>query len=183
MKRRILAVLLSLCMLFSLLPATAFAAGDPVTYIERSWDGSSVQETEQTCNSYTSVDTSTTTWNAGWYVVDSTVTIDDRITVKGNVNLILTDGTTLTADSGITVNRFDRLTIYGQRGDSGKLVANPHTNRFYALIGGQEYMDSGRITIHGGSITANNASNSVASCIGGGGGSSAGYIGDGSVTN
>ena len=43
------------------------------------------------------------TWNGGWYVVNSNVTISSCITVSGSVNLILADGYTLTASQGITV--------------------------------------------------------------------------------
>ena len=59
--------------------------------------------TEQTANNVTVVDSSTNEWNNGWYVVKSSVTFSERITVTGNVHLILADGNTLTANSGIQV--------------------------------------------------------------------------------
>ena len=63
-----------------------------VTYQEASWNGSEVTYTGKTENC-TSVESSAeaVTWNAGWYVVNSTVTISEPITVTGAVNLILAD--------------------------------------------------------------------------------------------
>ena len=54
---------------------------------------------EQTCPSATEVTESDTTWgddnNDGWYVVNSNVTISNRITVTDDVHLILVDGCNL----------------------------------------------------------------------------------------
>ena len=46
---------------------------------------------------------STKTWKNNTYVTNGNVTIADRITVTGDVTLILTDGYTLTAPNGIEV--------------------------------------------------------------------------------
>jgi len=56
---------------------------------------------KQTADNVTVVDGSTTAWSDGWYVVNRNVTIDELVTVTGNVRLILTDGTTLTVNGGI----------------------------------------------------------------------------------
>ena len=50
----------------------------------------------------------------GWYVVNDDVTIDQLVTVTGDVHLILKDGYTLTASQGINVTDTNSLTIYGQ---------------------------------------------------------------------
>ena len=62
-----------------------------------------------------------TTWGDGsstnpkWYVVKEAVTINDRITVTGNVHLILADNAKLQAKQGIDVSKGNSLTIYAQR--------------------------------------------------------------------
>ena len=72
------------------------------------------------------LESGTTTWNEGWYVVpERGVTIGTRITVNGDVKLILRDNATLTASQGITVVGNNKLTIYAQsKGSSmGALIA------------------------------------------------------------
>ncbi len=130
-----------------------------VTYQEASWNGG-VTYTTKTADSCTPVADSTTavTWNAGWYVVNSTVTISEPITVTGAVNLILGDGCTLNAEKGIVVTSTNSLTIYAQSGGTGTLNATGTTdssNNASAGIGGSTTIfDSGSITIHGGVINA-----------------------------
>ena len=133
-----------------------------VTYQEASWNGG-VTYTTKTADSCTPVADSTTavTWNAGWYVVNSTVTIDQPITVNGEVNLILADGCTLTAGKGIVVETGNSLTIYAQSGGTGTLNATGTTdssNNASAGIGSSTSSDSGAITIHGGVINATGGS-------------------------
>ena len=43
------------------------------------------------------VDSGTTSWTTGWYAVTADTTIGPRISVSGDVHLILCDGCTLTA--------------------------------------------------------------------------------------
>ena len=118
---------------------------DPVGYIDEN-------NQQQTCGEYTPVDSSLTTWNSGWYVVDSDETIGQRVTVSGDVKLILTDGCQLTVHYGIQVSEGNALTIYGQSGGTGSLEATGTDYR--AGIGGGRYDSVGSITITGGSITA-----------------------------
>ena len=135
-----------------------------VTYQEASWNGG-VTYTTKTADSCTPVADSTTavTWNAGWYVVNSTVTISEPITVTGAVNLILADGCTLNAEKGIVVETGNSLTIYAQSGGTGTLNATgvffrngaTYESNASAGIGGSGTApDSGAITIHGGVINA-----------------------------
>ncbi len=51
---------------------------------------------------------------AGWYVVKGDVTITPRLDTHGAVNLILTDGSHLTAEWGINVKEGDTFTVYAQ---------------------------------------------------------------------
>ena len=112
---------------------------------------------EQTCPSATEVTESDTTWgndnNDGWYVVNSNVTISNRITVTDDVHLILADGYTLTASQGIHVDESQSLTIYGQSVGTGKLTARGGFDQ--AGIGGNKDQSGGTITINGGTVTAN----------------------------
>lgn len=113
---------------------------------------------EQSCESYTVVDANTKTWGeagkTNWYVVKDTVTINDQVTFKGDVNLILCDDAKLTVnavDSGdiaIEVDSGSTLTVYAQSvGDSkGQLIAN--SNNYIGIYG------KGNITINGGMINS-----------------------------
>ena len=99
------------------------------------------------------------------YVVNQDVTNTRRIEVKGNSTLILNEGKTLTASSGICVPAGSSLTIKG----SGMLIANaPVINnelKEWAAIGGGnrdlKYIH-GNITIEGGTIIATGGTNSAA---------------------
>ncbi len=114
--------------------------------------------------------TNQTSLTAGWYIVDSSVTIADRIEVSGDVHIILKDGATLTAPKGIGVNGFSNLTIYGQSAHSGAIaIATPDTGN--AGIGGTMGNSTGNITINGGTITTSGGNG--ASGIGSGGGETA----------
>ena len=64
-----------------------------------------------------------TTENPGWYMVNSDVTVDSRVTVSGNVHLILADGCSLTVNDNIVgaYGSGSSLTIYGQDGGTGTL--------------------------------------------------------------
>ena len=94
--------------------------------------------------------------NPKWYVVKEAVTINDRITVTGNVHLILADNAMLTAKKGIDVSAGNSLTIYAQTDmlteSTGKIVAEPYDDN--AGIGGSENKDGGTITITGGDVKA-----------------------------
>ena len=150
-----------------LLTMTQAAWADGISYLDATG-------TQQSCTTYTTVESSSTSWNSGWFVVNSNTTISDRITVSGTVNLILTNNATLTASKGITVGSDATLNIYAQTDDEatmGALVAdatNDNAN-YYAGIGGVENADAGMITINGGKI---NATGNAGAGIGSGGGTS-----------
>ena len=58
---------------------------------------------------------------AGWYVVEGDVTITPRLDTHGAVNLILTNGSHLTAEWGIDVKVGDTFTVYAQSTDEGTM--------------------------------------------------------------
>ena len=128
MKKRLFASLLCLALCLGLLPGTAWANGDGgVAYIERGWDGSAVTEQPKTIDTYTTIDSDTIQWNNGWYLAQGEVTIgtDDnpqRVTVTGDVHLILTDGCTLIVNGGIQLEAGNSLTIYSQSEDRKSVV-------------------------------------------------------------
>lgn len=150
--------ILSLTICFALIIAATLvtaSADTSVSYIDANGD-------ELTCANATVVTSNSTTWNDGWYVVNGDVTIDQHVTVTGDVHLILADGCTLNASQGITVADNDSdvnngsansLTIYGQSGGTGKLTAD-RRSIYQAGIGGDRYQTGGTITITGGTVTA-----------------------------
>ena len=157
---------LPVALLMMLTTATGWADG--ISYLDATG-------TQQSCTTYTTVESSSTSWNSGWCVVNSNTTISDRITVSGTVNLILCDGATLTASKGITVGSSATFNVYAQSDDEatmGALVASgANDNQQYnAGIGGVDNTAAGTITINGGKI---NATGMVGAGIGSGGQSGA----------
>ena len=187
MKKRIFSILLCCVMLVGLLPTVALAEGG-VSYLDETG-------TSQTCDSATEVTSGDTGWTTGWYVVQGTVEIGSRVTVSGDVHLILTDGCTLTVNGGIQVQdnstestpNTNALTIYGQTqpvldadgnvtNNVGKLIATGAERDYNAVIGGNggnSYGGScGTIIINGGTVTA--TSTGYGAAIGGGNGDTGG---------
>ena len=165
------------------MPQMVFADGG-VPYL----DASGVQKT---CGSATVVTSSDTEWtgiaeNPGWYVVQGNVTISSRVTVNGDVHLILADGCKLTVNGGIGVSKSssnqNSLTIYGQEEGTGELNAYAASGTNNAGIGGDCDKSSDSITINGGDVTA--VGDRAGSGIGGGvdGGCDSITINGGTVT-
>ncbi len=135
---------------------------------------------QQTCDAIP-LDSELTELAEGWYVVESDIEVSKRITVSGDVHLILADGKTLKAEQGgINVGEGNGLTIYSQSlgTNMGSLIAKS-TSISDAGIGGNYNQISGTITINGGNITATACSDAGfygAAGIGGGALKSAGTI-------
>ena len=116
-----------------------------VTYLDEKGDKKEVSATQVTDGD--------TEWSTGWYVVQDTITISNRVTVKDNVHLILADGCNLTVNGGIDVTGTNSLTIYAQSAGSGTLTAqNVADNN--AGIGGSNGGSGGTIKISGGKVDA-----------------------------
>ena len=139
-----------------------------VTYLDE--NGS-----EQTADNVTVVDSSMTEWQSGWYVVNSNITIDSRVAVKGEVHLILADGASLTVHDDINVAEGNSFTVYAQSTGAamGVLTAKDKTGN-EAGIGGGYWENAGTITINGGKVTATGGS--FAAGIGGGSEGSGGSV-------
>ena len=135
--------------LFAVFNSMVNALANNVTYLD------AVGQT-QICQSATEVTADTTTWSNGWYMVDGDITIEQRVTVTGDVHLILANNASLTVNGGIGVNGGNSLTIYAQSTDEntmGKLTAQADTEN--AGIGGEFMIAGGSVTINGGSVAAN----------------------------
>ncbi len=118
----------------------------PVTYKDLNGAVKSVSD-------FTAVKSNTTTMSTGWYAVTDSVNNSNRITVNGNVNLILCDGATLTANRGITVEGNNSLTIWEQTNGTGRLTIDLSKNADAfqnAGIGGTYNNACGSVTINGG---------------------------------
>ena len=155
MKKRLLSILLAICLLAGLLPTVALAANSVTNVTYYDWNSSTNQLEEKSCSSATLVESSTdkVTWSNGWYVAQGNVTISGGVTISGDVFLILADGCTLTIDASIQGE--GNLTIYGQSGGTGQLIVNGN-NSANAYSSCSIKVNS--LTINGGSITATGGS-------------------------
>lgn len=164
MKKRLISLLLCLCMVLTLLPAAVLAEGPAgnagsstvkkVTYL----DANGVEQTVSATAAPTDVDESGTirTWGksgeTSWYYFDGTTRMSGYLRVIDNVHLILCDGADLTVSMGIQIDENKNLTIYAQSAgeNAGKLTANGVGLGSSAIgIGGE-----GTLTINGGVIEA-----------------------------
>ena len=104
-ERKQLSILLSLAMVIGLLPVMSLAAeaeSDPIPYLDENGEA-------QTCSDYTLFYEETTWGEDGketWYVLDDddsaqTFFDQDRVSVKGDVNLILLDDAAQNLNRGI----------------------------------------------------------------------------------
>ena len=109
-----------------------------------------------------------TALNEGWWVVAENATINERITVTGDVHIILMDGVTLTAPKGIAVNKnngnsTNALTIYAQSdgNNMGKIIIND-VPQGCAGIGGDDRTHFNVVTINGGDLDITSGSKGAA---------------------
>jgi uncharacterized repeat protein (TIGR02543 family) len=107
---------------------------------------------EKSDGAYT-LDDTMTTLKDNWYAVKGSVSFEGRITVEGDVTLILCDGASLSC-KGITVKAGNSLTIYAQKLGSGSLSAVVASNTNNAGIGSTTNYHCGDIAICGGHILA-----------------------------
>ena len=141
-------------------------AQEPVSYVNRTWDGSKVVETPSTCTTYTEISgndpSQEQALNGEWYVVKENAS-RKRIIIKAHheVNIILCEGATL--NSIVTFEHLGgiygtRLHVYGQEGGTGKLVADARNDEKNAGIGANTassgYERLGELYVHGGKIEA-----------------------------
>ena len=155
MRRKFFSVLLVLMICLTVLSATARAAATDASYYDPE-----TGDTKQI--SATTVERTMTEWTDGWYVMNGSVKISNRITVTGTVNLILTDGCDLQAQKGISVKEGNSLTIWGQH-EPAYYEAMEQVSAYQltasgggaqAAIGGDNQQTNGPITINGGTVKA-----------------------------
>lgn len=95
---------------------SALLTGGEVSYVDENG-------TVNTCYDYEVFSAGSSAVSEGWWVLDSTTggTVPLRVTVSGNVDLIIADGVDITFEEGIHVPWGSSLTIYGQSGQTGTL--------------------------------------------------------------
>lgn len=172
MKKIFLSIFVVLSMVLTLISGMSLtaSAANSIQYSYYTVDGTTANKSIYGfCSNYTVVNSTTTNWTSGWYVVNGNVTISSVITAKQWVNLILCDGATLTAEKGIRIcgdasdgYPTNELNIYAQTQGTGKLIATGSDSAGAGIGGG--YFDGrtiknrcGDINIHGGIITATGA--------------------------
>ena len=88
----------------------------------------------------------------GWYAVTKDVVINDEITCKGDVHLILCDDTTLKVNT-VTLEDDGSLTVYGQSGQTGEWeITTDNGAGFYAFIDTED-VENALLTVNGGIVT------------------------------
>lgn len=151
-------------------PALTNALAETVAYIDENG-------VEQTASGVTVLDGGMAELS-GWYMVKDDVVFGQRLFLAGETHIILCDGATLYADTGIEVR--NPLTIYGQKGGTGSLIASIiDKNCKNAAIGGSAKRYHAEITICGGNVQAfavGGAIPSLGAAIGGGAYHSGGKI-------
>ncbi len=144
MIRRTLTLALFVALCLALFGASAAWAegGEPVSYIDA--DGSTKTATA------TPMMGDETVLPGGWYVARGTLSYDQTIRFTGDAHLILADGASMTVNGGTysALYAADRhsLTLYGQVGQNGRLIAVSDNNHAIAA--------EGAVTINGGDIEA-----------------------------
>ena len=172
-----------LLMLLAFAPGKA-VADDLSSYYYTTEDGTAKQLSTSDY-SFAKVESSTTEFSANTvYVVTEDVEISDRISCGAGVILVLLDGKTLKAQSGITVEGDNSITITSGGtsttiAGTGYLIATTkveYASYNDAGIGGTKENGAGSITINGGTVTAYSAQSGYE---GNGAGIGGGYKGAG----
>ena len=150
LSKKTIILLLAVCFAAILFPTAVFATdAEPVTFIDRLWDGSKVTETENTVTDYVLITPDTAVFEDGkTYVVTGSVTVNNRIECGNDVKLILTDGSVFNAEKGIRISG-GSITIFGGPENSGELNAEAN---YDSTIGGNEGEAGGTVTVNGGTL-------------------------------
>ena len=151
--KKILSVITAAVMIFCLMPPVRSFALDKVSAVEYTANADNSVSKADVTFSAEKIDGSFDNLSSGNYYVSGNVVISKRIEVSGDVNLILTDGCSLTAKKGIHLKEGNSLTIYGQTNSTGTLTAEI-CNYAQAAIGGNDKENAGTVQIHGGKIIA-----------------------------
>ena len=123
-----------------------------VHYMDLLGDTSTVIDYEQVTSAFTG-NKGTDEWG-DWFVVYQDVELAERPSFEAKSSLIVYDGATLTCNKGIEVPRAGSLTIYGQKDQSGAIVADARFLGATAGIGSSDGRTAGEITINGAHVQA-----------------------------
>ena len=143
--RKPLSILLSLIMVFSvftIVPFTAQATTANVWYYYRYWyNREHAVTTERRYANATllrELDGGIDDLYSGWYYSEGWKSFDDRVTIHGTVNIIITDSSYVRFDDGIHVGAGNTLNIYGQDRDDQYLeaIADTHDNAAISISQG-----------------------------------------------
>ncbi len=161
MKKRLLSVLLCVAILATVTPL--FAAAESARYLAYN-SSTGLVDAEREVTDVNVIDEATDAFVTGWNIVKGDVVFGDRIVLPEDVNLILADNATLTADKGITVAADGDFAIYAQSNDAamGKLVVPEGLESFDAGISGAYTQRCGDISIYGGTVTVQGGEGAVA---------------------
>ena len=175
--KRIIATCISTTMLFGAVPATAMAKPGEDLQLpfvgadELKNDAANTEhgtltyrykgESQTIETDYTPVDTSVTTWTAGWYVCNTyNMRFNDRIEVTGDVTLLV--GETVYFNKGIHVGPGSSLTIYASKDVAYVQIFSTNLEAGQAGIGGNENEVNGAITICSGSFNVSGGEGAAA---------------------
>lgn len=170
MKKRLLPLLLTIALSFTLLPAGAWAATGDIDYIDA--DGNTQTLTSGSYDTLEGTIDGNVSWSAAgtytgikYVVVKGNATINGRLDAAGDgvskVHLILCDGATLTVRDCIYIGAGGgSLTIYGQSQGTGRLVVQngyKSESSEYGILNvfAIEVFSDARLTINGGNVVAN----------------------------
>ena len=124
----------------------------PLTYIGRNGETVTVPASD-----YDFLTSGMTTLTTGTYAVSGSLTLENRITVSGDVLLVLMDNCDVEPKKGISVNEGNSLTIAAQSTSSSTMgriqIWNYSMNSNNAAIGGDNGCSCGSITVYGGRLT------------------------------
>ena len=169
MKQRVWSLILALAMVLSLFPAPVWAEGETgataketVRYMYYTYSGSQSSDYAASCAMLSSA-AGDVVLTEQWYAVKGDVTINGTVTVTDThqVNLILCDDATLTIQGGLklwgssTDAPAPQLTVYGQTGETGKMLVT-NSKGDYALYTGDNA--TAYIRLLGGTLTATGSS-------------------------
>lgn len=138
---------------------TCICGAVKTSYLECDADGKNWKTVENVGALPFAVNGDQPTLTTGWYVLSGNVSFGtagaaNRLTISGDVKIILADGCSLNAASGIEVPSGSSLTIYAQSdgNDMGSLTARSAISGAPAIgaFGG----NAGTISVKGGSVTA-----------------------------
>lgn len=169
---KVVSCVISAVIAMGLMPLPAFAAESKALHSSQLAAGSVASTLEESPIPVGADDKQWTGASAsnGWYAVEKNTSLANRVEVSGDVNLVLHDGATLTANKGINVPESASLTIWAQsQGDSmGSLVAQSADKSQAAIGSNGTGAGAGSLTINGGNVSATTCEGGGAAAIGGG---------------